>query len=45
MASRLSLDEMKHCVRRQFEECVNKQNAGVIGKNLTADFHDHDGPR
>ena len=44
MASSLSLKEMKQFVRDHFEEFVNKRNADVIRKNLTADFYDHDGP-
>jgi hypothetical protein len=37
MASSLSLKEMKQFVRDHFEEFVNKRNADVIRKNLTAD--------
>ena len=44
MPSQLSLDEMKALVRNHFEEFVNKQNAAVIRKNMTADFCDHNGP-
>lgn len=40
----LSLEEMKEFVRSHFEDFVNKQNAGVIRKNMTPDFYDHDGP-
>jgi predicted ester cyclase len=35
---------MKQFVRDHFEEFVNKRNAAVIHKNMTADFFDHDGP-
>jgi len=31
-------------VRDHFEEFVNRRNAAVIRKNMTPDFHDHDGP-
>ena len=44
MATRLSLAEMKQFVRDHFEEFVNKRNAAVIRKNMTADFYDQDGP-
>jgi predicted ester cyclase len=35
---------MKKFVRDHFEDFVNKRNASVIRKNMTSDFHDHDGP-
>ena len=35
---------MKEFVRQHFEDFVNKRNAAVIHKNMTADFFDHDGP-
>jgi predicted ester cyclase len=35
---------MKQFVRDHFEDFVNKRNAAVIRKNMTSDFHDHDGP-
>jgi len=35
---------MKQFVRSRFEDFVNKQNAGVIRRNMTPHFHDHDGP-
>ena len=35
---------MKQFVRDHFEEFVNKRNAAIIRKNMTADFYDHDGP-
>lgn len=35
---------MKEFVRSHFEDFVNKRNAGVIHKNMTSDFYDHDGP-
>jgi predicted ester cyclase len=44
MATSLTLDQMKEFVRRHFEDFVNKRNAAVIHKNMTADFYDHDGP-
>jgi predicted ester cyclase len=44
MATQLSLEEMKQFVRDHFEDFVNKRNAGVIYKNMTPEFHDHDGP-
>ena len=44
MATTLSPDEMKRFVRSHFEDFVNKRNAAVIHKNMTADFYDHDGP-
>ena len=44
MATTLTLEQMKQFVRDHFEDFVNKQNAGVIRKNMTPDFHDHDGP-
>src|SRR6516162_2966592 len=44
MPTDLTLDQMKQVVRYHFEDFVNKRNAGVIRKNMTPDFHDHDGP-
>jgi predicted ester cyclase len=44
MATNLTLEQMKKFVRDHFEEFVNKRNAAVIHKNMTRDFHDHDGP-
>jgi predicted ester cyclase len=44
MATNLTLDQMKKFVRDHFEEFVNKKNAAVIHRNMTPDFHDHDGP-
>jgi len=44
MATTLALEQMKQLVRDHFEDFVNKRNAGVIRKNMTADFSDHDGP-
>src|SRR5215467_3505848 len=44
MATKLTLEQMKQFVRDHFEDFVNKRNAGVIHKNMTPDFHDHDGP-
>jgi len=44
LSTTLTLDQMKQLVRDHFEEFVNKRNAGVIYKNMTPDFCDHDGP-
>jgi predicted ester cyclase len=44
MATNLSLEQMKQIVRNHFEDFVNKKNAEVIRKNMTTNFHDHDGP-
>jgi len=44
MPTKLALEQMKQLVRDHFEDFVNKQNAGVIRKNMSADFYDHDGP-
>jgi hypothetical protein len=44
LATNLALDQMKQFVRNRFEDFVNKRNAAVIHKNITADFYDHDGP-
>lgn len=44
MPTHLTTEEMKQFVRSHFEEFVNRRNAAVIRKNMTADFYDHDGP-
>jgi predicted ester cyclase len=44
VATNLTPDQTKQFVREHFEDFVNKRNAAVIRKNMTADFHDHDGP-
>jgi predicted ester cyclase len=44
MSTELSPNEMKAFVRDHFEEFVNKRNAAVIRRNMTADFYDHNGP-
>ena len=44
MATTLTPSEMKQRVAEHFEDFVNKRNAGVIHRNMTADFYDHDGP-
>ncbi|HEY6372520.1 MAG TPA: hypothetical protein VIX37_18225 [Candidatus Sulfotelmatobacter sp.] len=44
MATTLTLDQMKQCVRNHFEDFVNRRNAAVIHKNMTSDFYVHDGP-
>lgn len=44
MPTNLTLNEMKQFVLSHFEDFVNKRNAAVIHKNMTADFYDHDGP-
>jgi predicted ester cyclase len=43
MAASLTPEQMKQFVRNDFEEFVNRRNAGVIRKNMTPDFRDHDG--
>jgi predicted ester cyclase len=44
MGTELTPEQMKSFVREHFEEFVNRRNAAVIRKNMTADFYDHDGP-
>jgi predicted ester cyclase len=44
MPTNLSPEAMKAFVRAHFEEFVNKRNAGVIHRNMTSDFCDHNGP-
>lgn len=44
MATHLTVDQLKQHVRSHFEDFVNNRNAGVIHKNMTPDFCDHDGP-
>ena len=44
MPTDLTPEQMKQFVREHFEDFVNKRNAAVIRKNMTADFYDHDGP-
>jgi predicted ester cyclase len=44
MPTTLTLAQMKQLVADHFEDFVNRRNAGVIHKNMTADFYDHDGP-
>jgi predicted ester cyclase len=44
MATTLTLEQMKQFVGSHFEEFVNKRNAAAIRRNMTSDFHDHDGP-
>ena len=44
MATQLSTTQLKQFVRDHFDEFVNKRNAGVIRKNMTPNFLDHDGP-
>ena len=44
MATHLTADQMKQHVKDHFEDFVNNRNAGVIHKNMTPDFYDHDGP-
>jgi hypothetical protein len=44
MATMLTSEQMKQFVRDHFEDFVNKQNPAVIRKNMTPNFHDHDGP-
>jgi predicted ester cyclase len=40
----LTPDQMKKFVTKHFEDFVNQRNASIIRENMTADFHDHDGP-
>jgi len=44
MGTELSPDQMKAFVAAHFEEFVNRRNAEVIRRNMTAAFLDHDGP-
>jgi predicted ester cyclase len=44
MATPLTLDQMKAFVRAHFEDFVNKRDASATRRNMTPDFHDHDGP-
>jgi len=44
MPTTLTLAQMKKLVADHFEDFVNRRNAAVIHKNMTADFYDHDGP-
>jgi predicted ester cyclase len=44
VATKLTLDQMKKFVREHFVDFVKQRNAAVIGKNMTPDFYDHDGP-
>ena len=44
MPSTLTPEHMKRFVRDHFEAFVNKRDAAVIRRNMTADFYDHDGP-
>lgn len=44
MATQLSTAQLKQFVRDHFDEFVNKRNVGVIRKNVTPNFLDHDGP-
>ncbi len=44
MPTNLTPDQMKKFVREHFEDFVNNRNAEVIRKNMTPEFHDHDGP-
>ena len=44
MPAELTLDQMKQFVRQHFEHFVNKRNAAIIQKNMTADFYDNNGP-
>ena len=44
MATNLSPEQMKRIVKDHFEDFVNKKHAGVIRKNMTPTFYDHDGP-
>ncbi len=44
MATHLTLSEMKQLVAEHFEDFVNQKKSGVIRKNMTPGFYDHDGP-
>jgi predicted ester cyclase len=44
LGTTLTLEQMKERVRNHFDDFVNKRNAAVIHRNMTADFYDHDGP-
>jgi predicted ester cyclase len=44
MATHLTPSEMKQRVVDHFDDFVNKRNAGVIHKNMSSRFYDHDGP-
>ena len=44
MATHLTPSEMKQRVVDHFDDFVNKRNAGVIHKNMSPAFYDHDGP-
>jgi predicted ester cyclase len=44
MATHLTPSEMKQRVVDHFDDFVNKRNAGVIHKNMSSSFYDHDGP-
>lgn len=45
MPTHLTPDQMRQLVRDHFEEFVNKRNAAVIRRNMSPDFHDHNGPQ
>ncbi len=44
MPTTLTPAEMKRRVADHFEDFVNNRTAGVIHRNMTPDFYDHDGP-
>jgi predicted ester cyclase len=44
MPTHLTPDEMKRFVISHFEDFVNQRKSGVIRKNMTPGFYDHDGP-
>lgn len=44
MPTDLSPEEMKRLVVEHFEDFVNRRRPEVIQRNMTDDFHDHDGP-
>jgi predicted ester cyclase len=44
MPTTLTPEQMKRFVRDHFEDFVNKRDSSVIRRNVTPDFHDHDGP-
>ena len=44
MTTQLTPVQMKQFVRNHFEDFVNRRDASVIRRNMTADFFDHEGP-
>jgi predicted ester cyclase len=44
LPTKLTTAQMKQMVRQHFEDFVNNRNAAFMHKNMTPDFHGHDGP-